>query len=596
MQKKELHKLRKTDLLTIIYEQQKSIESLKDDIKGLEEELQEKDKQIKEIGTITEASVKINKIFEVAEAADKYLNSLKKVNELENQSEMHYITNEERQSNINENKFNNNLENLKEENVNITNNIVEHSTIENEFRIDNTNIIHEKENTNEKESQTIEKVESQIMLIPANVALATIMPKFTTRVKIAIGLIINIIKTFCVRRASNTRNFIKRCKEKVKVLKAKYKSKRIENRIKKLENRLKKVEKRNVVKAERKARKKAKRLEKAEQKNILIAERNARKEANKQKKAEKRTILIAKHKAIKEANKLKREEKRRALIAKRITRALKKQERRKRLLTGIKTINVKTKNGIKRTFRILIVNNIKRIYETTKKIAYKIKNIRIHKSTSNKIKKQGKISNFADRVKANKNASKKEISLTAMQISLEDIEHELNAIKKKESRFKFTSTFLFASTVVVAVAIITATSFFRILQVNGNSMEPSLQDGELLITSKFFKFKKGDIVAFYYNDKILIKRVIATEGEIVSMDDDGAISVNGTKLNEDYVSELDYGKCDITFPYKVPENSVFIMGDNRRVSLDSRSSSIGCILCDNIIGKINIRVKPFKLF
>ena len=125
MQKKELHKLRKTDLLTIIYEQQKSIESLKDNIKGLEEELQEKDKQIKEIGTITEASVKINKIFEVAEAADKYLNSLKKVNELENQSEMHYITNEERQSNINENKFNNNLENLKEENVNITNNIVE---------------------------------------------------------------------------------------------------------------------------------------------------------------------------------------------------------------------------------------------------------------------------------------------------------------------------------------------------------------------------------------------------------------------------------------------------------------------------------------
>ena len=506
MQKKELHKLRKTDLLTIIYEQQKSIESLKDDIKGLEEQLEDKDKQIKEIGTITEASVKINKIFEVAEAADKYLNSLKKVNELEIQSEMHHITNEEKQSNVNESKFNISNDNIEERDYNITKSIVE-QPIKEEIKIDNKDILNGIENTNENESQTIEKVESNITLIPVNVALATIMPKFTTRLIMEIKLFFIKIKVFMASKSFRIKSFVRAQREN-----------------------------RKLLKAEHKARKEAKRLSKIEKRNAVIAKRIAGKEAKR----------------------LKKEEKRSALIAKRIARKLKRVERRRILVTHIKAINDKIKNGIKNIYRGLIVK--------------------------------------IERKKANKEKSKKNIQLTAMQLSLEDIETEINKRKKKESKIRFTSTFLFASTVVVAVAIITATSFFRILQVNGNSMEPSLQDGELLITSKFFKFKKGDIVAFYYNDKILIKRVIATEGEIVSMDDDGAISVNGTKIQEDYVSELDYGKCDITFPYKVPENSVFILGDNRRVSLDSRSSSIGCILNDNIIGKINLRVKPFKLF
>ena len=540
MRKKELHKLRKTDLLTIIYEQQKSIESLKDEIKGLEGQLKDKDKKIEEMGTITEASIRINKIFEVAESAEKYLNSLKKVNELEIQSEMHYITNEEKQTDVNENQFNINTYNIEEKNVNIVNNIEEQPIIEKEFSIENRDTINEYENTNEKESQTIEKVESKIMLIPSNVALATIMPKFTTRLRIAICVIFNRIKVFFEKRMLSVKNFFKTQQERTKILIAKRKVQREENRLKKEEDRLKKAEKRSILKVEH----------------------NAKKEENRLKKEEKRNLLIAKRKAIKEARRLKKEAKRRVLIAKRITRKLKRLEHRKRLVTRIKTINEKTKNSIKNINRVL----------------------------------KAKISNNIDKMKTKRYAKKENNPLTAMQISLEDIEHEINIRKKKESKLKFTSTFLFASTVVIAVAIITATSFFRILQVNGNSMEPSLQDGELLITSKFFKFKKGDIVAFYYNDKILIKRVIATEGEIVSMDDDGSISVNGTKLEEDYVSELDYGKCDITFPYKVPENSVFILGDNRKVSLDSRSSSIGCILCDNIIGKINLRVKPFKLF
>ena len=127
-------------------------------------------------------------------------------------------------------------------------------------------------------------------------------------------------------------------------------------------------------------------------------------------------------------------------------------------------------------------------------------------------------------------------------------------------------------------------------------MEPSLKDGELLITSKFFDYEKGDMIAFYYNDKVLIKRVIATEGDTVYMDDDGAIYVNNEKLEEDYVKELDYGKCNITFPLIVPNESVFILGDNRKTSLDSRNRSIGCIKKDNIIGKIKLRLKPFAVY
>ena len=127
-------------------------------------------------------------------------------------------------------------------------------------------------------------------------------------------------------------------------------------------------------------------------------------------------------------------------------------------------------------------------------------------------------------------------------------------------------------------------------------MEPNLHEGELLITSSFFKFKKGDMIAFYYNDSVLIKRVIATEGEVVNIEDDGTVFVNSVKLEENYVKELAYGNCDITFPYQVPKNSVFILGDNREVSIDSRSKSIGCISKDKIIGKIKFKLNPFVIY
>ena len=189
-----------------------------------------------------------------------------------------------------------------------------------------------------------------------------------------------------------------------------------------------------------------------------------------------------------------------------------------------------------------------------------------------------------------------EAMIKNMEISIPELEEELKRRKERKVRITFIKTLSYSAMVIIAFAIITSTSFFKILQVSGSSMEPNLHEGELLITSSFFKFEKGDMVAFYYNDSVLIKRVIATEGDVVYIEDDGTVFVNSVKLEEDYVKELSYGNCDITFPYQVPKDSVFILGDNREVSIDSRSKSIGCISNDKIIGKIQFKLNPFVIY
>ena len=207
------------------------------------------------------------------------------------------------------------------------------------------------------------------------------------------------------------------------------------------------------------------------------------------------------------------------------------------------------------------------------------------------------LSNLKERKKL-KEISKQthEAMIKNMEISIPELEEELKRRKEKKVRITFIKTLSYSAMVIIAFAIITSTSFFKILQVSGSSMEPNLHEGELLITSSFFKFEKGDMVAFYYNDSVLIKRVIATEGDVVYIEDDGTVFVNSVKLEEDYVKELSYGNCDITFPYQVPKDSVFILGDNREVSIDSRSKSIGCISNDKIIGKIQFKLNPFVIY
>ena len=191
---------------------------------------------------------------------------------------------------------------------------------------------------------------------------------------------------------------------------------------------------------------------------------------------------------------------------------------------------------------------------------------------------------------------KHESMVKNMEISIQEIEAELKRRKEKKKKIRFIKTLTYSAMIIIAFAIITSTSFFKILQVSGNSMEPNLHEGKILLTSNFFDFKKGDMIAFYYNDSVLIKRVIALGEDVVNIEDDGTVFVNSVKIEEKYVKKLSYGNCDITFPYQVPKNSVFILGDNREVSIDSRSKSIGCISADRIIGKIQFKLNPFVIY
>ena len=127
-------------------------------------------------------------------------------------------------------------------------------------------------------------------------------------------------------------------------------------------------------------------------------------------------------------------------------------------------------------------------------------------------------------------------------------------------------------------------------------MEPSLHDGNIVALVKTTKFKTGDLCAFYYSNKILIKRVIATPGDYLWIDPDGTVNLNGQVLDEPYISEKSLGECDVEFPYQVPENAYFVMGDHRETSIDSRSSTIGCVSDDQIIGKIVCKMWPINEF
>ena len=150
--------------------------------------------------------------------------------------------------------------------------------------------------------------------------------------------------------------------------------------------------------------------------------------------------------------------------------------------------------------------------------------------------------------------------------------------------------------VVAALAVLAATLWMPVLRVYGSSMAPTLHNGEILVSVKTKDFSSGDIIAFYHGNKLLIKRYIAGSADYVNIDEDGAVSVNGTLLDEPYLAEKAYGEADIEFPYQVPDQRYFVMGDNRSVSIDSRSSIVGCIAEDQIVGKVVFRVWPLSAF
>ncbi len=164
-------------------------------------------------------------------------------------------------------------------------------------------------------------------------------------------------------------------------------------------------------------------------------------------------------------------------------------------------------------------------------------------------------------------------------------------------RKKFTKTMLDtvgSLLVVAAIAVLVSMLFLPVLRVAGTSMTPTMQNDELVICSKRSDFECGDIIAFYYNNKILLKRVIGVAGDWVDIKDDGTVYINGEELDEPYVEAKSLGECDLEFPYQVPDNRIFVMGDHRETSIDSRSTAVGCIADEYIIGKVIFRLWPWE--
>lgn len=174
------------------------------------------------------------------------------------------------------------------------------------------------------------------------------------------------------------------------------------------------------------------------------------------------------------------------------------------------------------------------------------------------------------------------------------LKQELVRVKYKSRYRSVLRSTLYTLITVAAVAILIATLWLPVLQIYGTSMSPTLKDGEVVVTVKTSNFETGDIVSFYYNNKILIKRVIAKAGDWVNIDEDGTVFINDIPLEEPYLKEKAFGDTNIDLPYQVPDGKIFVMGDHRSTSLDSRNTSVGCVSQEQIVGKIVYCIWPLN--
>jgi signal peptidase I len=177
--------------------------------------------------------------------------------------------------------------------------------------------------------------------------------------------------------------------------------------------------------------------------------------------------------------------------------------------------------------------------------------------------------------------------------SQDQIAVELNERKRKRRVLGVVATTIGGLLTVAAVVVLLATFLFPTLRIYGTSMAPTLNEGEVVVSVKTPDYNAGDIVAFYYNNKILVKRVICGPGDWFDMSEDGTVYVNKQKVDEPYVSERGRGTCDIELPYQVPDGEWFVMGDQRLSSIDSRTMQIGCVAQDRMVGHVLLRVWPF---
>jgi len=180
-----------------------------------------------------------------------------------------------------------------------------------------------------------------------------------------------------------------------------------------------------------------------------------------------------------------------------------------------------------------------------------------------------------------------------------DISELRSELKRERYKFRFARVMkstIYTLIVVAAFAILVATLWMPVLQIYGSSMTPTLDEGQIVLSVKSKDFHQGDLVAFYIGNKILVKRVIAGPADLIAIADDGTVRVNSVELEEPYVTQKALGECDLEFPYQVPESRYFLMGDHRETSVDSRSSSVGCIAEEQVVGKIVFCVWPLSDF